>query len=371
MYVENKKISSRQMFRLYVFDLMGIATLLLPPYVSRLCGVDGVFAILAGTGLGFLYLFYLGWVMKQMKSDLPAFLKNRTNLFIQSIFFLCVMVHSILTAGFCAHIFGDLMQYTLVQESAMHILLFVIIFVAAYAVSGGIESRARIYEVLFWVVLIPYIAMMLATVKDFKINYWHGFLETDGGDFVKGVYLVFLFLTPLFFSLFLIGEKEKNYGRNAVKTVSLSVGVSALILFGSYILLLGNFGTQALSSMRYPVVTIMSTVQFKGNFLKRMDAFMLAVWFFTLYALLNLHLHYAVNMFGELWQNCRKRSNSTGNKFLGVAVPAVGVYIVAYAMYQFSELRALFLQYYSYVAVPFMIAVPGVLLLLGRKKNEK
>ena len=153
--------------------------------------------------------------------------------------------------------------------------------------------------------------------------------------------------------------------------MSLSVGVSALILFGSYILLLGNFGTQALSSMRYPVVTIMSTVQFKGNFLKRMDAFMLAVWFFTLYALLNLHLHYAVNMFGELWQNCRKRSSSTKSKFWGVAVPAVGVYIVAYVMYQFSELRALFLQYYSYVAVPFMIAVPGVLLLLGRKKNEK
>ena len=59
MYVENEKISDRQTFRLFVFDLLGIATLLLPPYLAKLTGVDGIFAILLGGTSGYIYLRYL------------------------------------------------------------------------------------------------------------------------------------------------------------------------------------------------------------------------------------------------------------------------------------------------------------------------
>ena len=38
--------------------------------------------------------------------------------------------------------------------------------------------------------------------------------------------------------------------------------------------------------MEYPAVTMMSTIKITGGFLKRTDAFMLAIWFFTLFALL-------------------------------------------------------------------------------------
>jgi len=172
--------------------------------------------------------------------------------------------------------------------------------------------------------------------------------------------LVFLFLTPLFFSLFLIGEKEKNYGRNIVKTVAISILVSAVILLGSYILLVGNFGEKALATMKYPVVSLMSTVQFRGNFLKRMDALMVAVWFFTLFALLNLHLHYGVGMLKELTSAQKK------TKAWQVIVPAVFVYGIAYAMHMFPKGSSYFLNYYVYIAVPLMIVGPFLLLRKGR-----
>lgn len=371
MYVTNQKISNRQTFRLFVFDLMGIATLLLPPYLSKLCGMDGLIAIGIGTVLGFLYLFYVGWIMKKMKTDMVSFLKNNTNAFVEILVYLWVMMHSIFTAGFCAYVFGNLMQYSLVKEVSTTTVLFVIVVVAAYAVSGGIESRARVYEVLFWIILIPYIAMMLASAKDFNPVYIEGFLESSGADLFKGTYLVFLFVTPLFFSLFLIREKVKSNERNVVKTITLALMVSAIILFGSYVLLIGNFGKNALAAMKYPVVTIMSTVQFRGNFLKRMDALMLAVWFFTLYALLNLHLHYAVNMFGELWQKCRQTTKNRGEKILRVGIPSGIVFFVAYTISSNSDWLWRFIDYYSYVAVPIMVAGPLFIFLLGRKKNEK
>ena len=376
MYAENGKISSRQTFRLYVFDLMGIATLLLPPYLAKLCGGDGVFAILAGTLLGILYLFYLGWLMKQMGTDMCSYLREHSTIFVQKLVFFLVMAHSIFTAGFCAFVFANLMQYSLIREISFTLVLVVLLLVSAYAVSGGIESRARVYEVLFWFVLIPYGGMMLASIRNFEMVYVDDFFITEGKNLLKGIYLVFLFLTPLFFSLFLIGEKEKNYGRNIVKTVLSSIVVSSVILFVSYILLLGNFGANALAEMRYPVVTLMSTIQFKGNFLKRMDALMLAVWFFTLYALLNLHLHYGIKMLKELFT---KQDSLVGGvvtlskniyvKWWQIAIPTVLAFGIAWFMEQSKAWVWTFLNYYSYVGVPLLVV--GPILLLGFPKKRK
>lgn len=375
MYVNNGKISSRQTFRLYVFDLMGIATLLLPPYLAKLCGIDGIWAILIGTGAGALYLIYLGWIMKRMQMDACSYLRENTGRVFRFTALGSVWLHSIITAGFCAYVFSNLMQYTLVKESKFAIVLLVIVLVSAYAVSGGIESRARVYEVLFFPVLIPYIGMMLATIKDFEFSYVEDVFHVTGRQLIEGSYLVFLFLTPLFFSLFLIGEKEKNYGRNVVKTILCSIGVSAVILFLSYVLLVGNFGENALATMRFPVVTIMSTIQFKGNFLKRMDALMLGVWFFTLYALLNLHLHYGVLLLGELGtkENQKQKADNRVRKakLWQLMIPAVLVFGIAYGLQNYQGGLALFLDYYVYVAVPIMLVLPLVSVIVGRQNESK
>lgn len=359
-YTDNGQISSRQTLRLYVFDLMGIATLLIPSYLAKLCGANGIYAIALGTGCGFLYLFYLGWIMKHMKTDMVTYLKGQKSPWVGRCFFIITFLHSILTAGFCAYVFANLMQYSLVKETPYVAILLLIILVATYAVSGGIESRARVYEVLFWFILVPYVVMMLASVRDFEWTYIQPALEWNPTNLGKGAYLVFLFFTPLFFSLFLIGEKEKNYGRNVVKTISVSVLISGSLLLGSYVLLVGNFGARSLAELRFPVVTLMSTVQFEGNFLKRMDALMLAVWFFTLYALLNLHLHYGVRMLTELSQKKQKWQN---------VCSGVVVLLIALGFYLEENLRQLFLAYYSYGAVIFIVVAPILVLWIGKRKE--
>lgn len=359
-YTNNGKISSRQTLRLYVFDLMGIATLLIPPYLAKLCGANGIYAIALGTGYGFLYLFYLGWIMKRMGTDIVTYLKEQKDSWVGRGFLVITFLHCILTGGFCAYVFGNLMQYSLVKETPYVAILLLIILTATYAVSGGIESRARVYEVLFWFILVPYIIMMLASVRSFQWTYVQPALEWNSTNLGKGAHLVFLFFTPLFFSLFLIGEKEKNYGRNVVKTICVSVFISGIILLGSYVLLVGNFGAGSLAELRFPVVTLMSTVQFEGNFLKRMDALMLAIWFFTLFALLNLHLHYGVRMLTELSR--KKRNWQT-------VCSGVVVFFIALGFYLEENLRQIFLTYYSYGAVFFIIVAPIVVLWIGKRKE--
>lgn len=62
MFSSNEKISGRQAFRLLVFDLLGLGTLLIPAAVAGFCGRDGIFCIIVGTVLGLL--FYAFWCMQ-------------------------------------------------------------------------------------------------------------------------------------------------------------------------------------------------------------------------------------------------------------------------------------------------------------------
>ena len=76
MFSENQKISLRQTYRLFVFDLLGVGTLLLPTQLARLCGNDGIICILFGGILGFGYLFLLGAALKKMRMDVLEYACN-------------------------------------------------------------------------------------------------------------------------------------------------------------------------------------------------------------------------------------------------------------------------------------------------------
>ena len=364
MYANNGKISNRQLFRLYVFDLIGISTLLIPPILAKLSGIDGIFAILIGGGMGLGYLWYLGLVFKKMNTDLSTYLNQNCFTWVRRMISFYLFLHGVLTGGFIAYVFANLMQYSLVREVPYILLLFVTIVVAAYSVSGGVENRARIYEVLFWVILIPYVIMMIMGLKDIEVVYMNHFLESETMDLLKSSGLVFVFLTPLCFILFLAGKTtstgKENYGLSLIKTLSKAVVAATVILLGSYVILYGNFGKKALETMKFPVITLMSTVQLKGNFLKRMDALMLAVWFFTLLALLNLHIHFGVKGLNKMAVNKRKWA---------VLIVSAAVFGVAFFYKTVSFGTSFFLNYYGYVAIPIMIVGPGLLLLIANKKN--
>ncbi len=379
MYATNGKISNRQTFRLYVFDLMGLGTLLLPPYLAKLCGIDGIWAIVIGSALGFLYLAYLNWVVKKMGCDVVSFLKASKNEVLSKLIFGLVGFHSLFTAGFCVYVFASLMLHSLIQEVSFGIIALVLVLSSCYAVGGGIESRARVYEILFYFILIPYVAMMTASVKGVKPEYLGNLFSVEAGNLGKGIYLVFLLLMPLFYSIFLIREKEKKKTKGGFFVIAGALLFTSIILLGSYVLLLGNFGSKALGDMRFPIISLMSTVQFQGNFLKRMDALMVAVWFFTLFALLNLHLHYGVNMGRELLglkenkkegeEKMTKQINNRRRIILWLGV-GLSVFLLAYGFQIVEGAKQLFIDYYSYVATPVMVVLPGLLVLSGESCKE-
>ena len=298
MFSENNRISGRQAFRLLTYDLLGLSTLLIPPSLGRTAGRDGIFCIAAGIAAGYLFLKLLGVLARDMEEPYPAYLESRLGTFPGKLAQAGYLIYFLLLAGYTAYLFTDIVRKSLVREESFYLVLGVLAVLAVYGLWGGIEGRARIYEMLFWFLMIPLFLMLFFALDEIRTDYWIPVITTDINEFLAGCYAVFACMALIVFVVF-AGSYVEN------KRLLLLAGKRALLFTGGihavlYLILVGIFGAAALGEMDYPAVTLMSAVRISGGFLKRADAFMFAVWFFTLYALLNSCIFYGSGLLLQL-----------------------------------------------------------------------
>ena len=367
MFSENNQISGRQVFRLLTYDFLGMGTLLLPTMLADTAGRDGIFCILAGILSTFLYLKLLRYLLKGMKTSYPDFLKQKCGKVCGYVLWGGYFLYFILMASYTAYLFSTLMLNGLVENISFYLVLLLILLLAFYGMAGGIEGRARVYEMLFWFLMIPLFLMLFAACREVKPAYWSPVFVADGKEMLSGSYYVLFCYSMVSIVLFLkeyVADRKKCVGA-AEKAVWFSGGVFAAL----YLILIGLFGVGALAQMKFPAVTMMSRVQVTGGFLKRTDAFMFSIWFFTLYAMLNSMVFYSGNLAEKVIRDC---GGYLGGKkrmlpYLILLLLVYGVTVLFYRNQQFLDCVTFLLWK---IGTPFVVGVPVLLCLTGRKPNR-
>ena len=367
MFSENNQISGRQVFRLLTYDFLGMGTLLLPTMLADTAGRDGIFCILAGILSTFLYLKLLRYLLKGMKTSYPDFLKQKCGKVCGYVLWGGYFLYFILMASYTAYLFSTLMLNGLVENISFYLVLLLILLLAFYGMAGGIEGRARVYEMLFWFLMIPLFLMLFAACREVKPAYWSPVFVADGKEMLSGSYYVLFCYSMVSIVLFLkeyVADRRKCVGA-AEKAVWFSGGVFAAL----YLILIGLFGVGALAQMKFPAVTMMSRVQVTGGFLKRTDAFMFSIWFFTLYAMLNSMVFYSGNLAEKVIRDCG--GYLEGKKrmlpYLILLLLVYGVTVLFYRNQQFLDCVTFLLWK---IGTPFVVGVPVLLCLTGRKPNR-
>ena len=369
MFSENNQISGRQVFRLLTYDFLGMGTLLLPTMLADTAGRDGIFCILAGILATFLYLKLLRYLLKGMKTSYPDFLMQKCGKICGYVLWGGYFLYFILMASYTAYLFSTLMLNGLVENVSFYLVLLLILLLAFYGMAGGIEGRARVYEILFWFLMIPLFLMLFAACREVKPAYWSPVFMADGKEVLSGSYYVLFCYSMVSIVLFLkeyVADRKKCVGA-AEKAVWFSGGVFAAM----YLILIGLFGVEALAQMKFPAVTMMSRVQVTGGFLKRTDAFMFSIWFFTLYAMLNSMVFYSGNLAEKVIRDCG--GYLEGKKrmlpYLILLLLVYGVTVLFYRNQQFLDCVTFLLWK---IGTPFVVGVPVLLCLTGeRKKHNK
>lgn len=387
-FAQNESISPRQLYRLYVFNLLGVGTLVLPNNLAKL-GKYAFISIALGVFMAWLFMWIVSEVRERRKTIYDRSI-DKTKYAKMLIYDLIIAIYELSQAAFLAWIFVKLISDSLIPDESFTVVLLVIMAVCAYALSGGVECRARVYEVVFFFVLIPLAAMLLFALSDMRLDYLmiKDRVGVDFGiaDIFAGAYYVFAASISVFNILF-VRERTASQIRWSVSKAILTY---AGILFLLYAVLLGSFGKYSLSEIEFPAVVLMSDVQIKGSFFKRADALMLSVWFFTLFSALNMSLYYAVLRCENFAENTRKviftfnkNRHSCSNKQLScdrqkshdeenssmrswciIFVIAVTV-TLAYILESGDEIVKKYLGFLLCIAIPVIVVLTIGLMLTG------
>ena len=303
-----------------------------------------------------------------MKTSYPDFLKQKCGKVCGYVLWGGYFLYFILMASYTAYLFSTLMLNGLVENVSFYLVLMLILLLAFYGMAGGIEGRARVYEILFWFLMIPLFLMLFAACREVKPAYWSPVFMADGKEVLSGSYYVLFCYSMVSIVLFLkeyVADRRKCVGA-AEKAVWFSGGVFAVL----YLILIGLFGVEALAQMKFPAVTMMSRVQVTGGFLKRTDAFMFSIWFFTLYAMLNSMVFYSGNLAAKVIRDCG--GYLEGKKrmlpYLILLLLVYGVTVLFYRNQQFLDCVTFLLWK---IGTPFVVGVPVLLCLTGERKKHK
>lgn len=387
-FAQNESISPRQLYRLYVFNLLGVGTLVLPNNLAKL-GEYAFISIALGVFMAWLFMWIVSEVRERRKTIYDRSI-DKTKYAKILIYDLIIAIYELSQAAFLAWIFVKLIRDSLIPDESFTVVLLVIMAVCAYALSGGVECRARVYEVVFFFVLIPLAAMLLFAISDVRFDYLmiKDRVGVDFGiaDIFAGAYYVFAASISVFNILFVRARTASQIRGSVSKAIFTYAG----ILFLLYAVLLGNFGKYSLSEIEFPAVVLMSDVQIKGSFFKRADALMLSVWFFTLFSVLNMSLYYAVLRCENFAENTRKiiftfnkNRHSCSNKQFGsdrqkshdkekstmrswciIFVIAVTV-TLAYILESGDEIVKKYLGFLLCIAIPVIVVLTIGLMLTG------
>ncbi len=382
MFADNWKISVRQVRRLLILDIFGMSSLMLPGILSSLTGADGVFCLLLGMAGGMLLVWLMGKNLRNMEGetsrpegcgqageqasqhigrDYYQYMKDTVGELAGDIFMVFYYLYFLSLCGFVLYQATALVLTWLLPEGSYFWVSLLLLALAAYGTVRGIEGRARVYEIIFWFLGVPLLAMLLLALREVRPDYWTPVMYSGGWEFFSGGIGYLVFLLPLTAVLFL-----KPFCQNPGKLASCArwvlLGVTALNLL-IYLILLGVFGQNTMGVLKRPVVTLMSMINIPGGFFTRQDVIMVSVWFFALFALMHTGVFQSTLILKELF-------HESGNR-ISMGISLVLAFASGIGFFRNRFLAELYGIYQKWVALPGMAVILLALLLVHRMKHRQ
>lgn len=291
MFSNNGKISNHQATRLLILDVFTGACLFLPMALPRLAGEGGFIALILGLLLTLADGALLSWVLGKCESRYVQSLGGWTGKVLRWLYGLRCFAAFVFLMGLFSSVLNETFLYTMPKWLVIAGMMLILI----YGSTKGIEVRARLSEILFYLILIPIILIGLFSIPEGDIFRLLAFSETSVSGIIEGILVTWVLMAPVEWMLYIAPENpnEKPF-RVFAWALGIGGGLAALI----YALCVTVMTVEGMAGERWPTVILMQIVRIPGGFLSRQDGLMLSFWIFAMFISLSGALSHTVELWG-------------------------------------------------------------------------
>ena len=288
----NNKISLRQLQALLFLEVFGFGVTALPRRVAESAGHDGWISVLAAVVMIMPAVLIISHITKlargQSFHDFACSVISKPLGIVISLIF-CVRL--ILLAAFNLRIFAEITRQTMLPTTPFAVVFVSMLMLAAYGASKGIETRARMAEVLILVVLLPLIFVFGISGRDIDFTNLAPVLVNPLENIVSGSFSAFFAFSGIEVLLLVSPylSRPKHLTKSAGQIV-ITIGIFMTIVTAVTI---ARFGPDGIIHQMWPVLKMMDTISLPGSIIDRQGALIMTFWIISAYATINAALFFS------------------------------------------------------------------------------
>jgi len=364
MLAANGKITMRQLQILIILSAMGTGIIVLPRRVAEYAGQDGWVIVVGLVVLSMLVGLLISAAVQALAQVKPGagFVEVCCTLLTRPVAYfigVALWLKLVLSAGLELRVFMDITEIVMLPRTPIAAVSILMLLVCAYTAAKGMETRARVAEVLLGVMALPFIFIIALAFFDTNFTNLQPVLVTEPQRLISGTLRLGFIFTGLE-CLLLVSpfiKKEKRMGRR----VATALGFAGAIILLITVLTIAKFG-HGVTNQPWPVLRMMDMINMPGSFIERQEALMFSFWIITAFAVCNTMLFFGGLLVKDIFKPKARH--------MGVIVTMVAVFAVSIFPWGDNIYKVLDGMYLT-AGIFFMVILPLILLTVAKLKVRK
>ena len=361
MLSANEQITPRQFQILFVLEAFGTGFVVMPRLAAQYANQDGwiVALLLILPGLFFVAMVS-GAAMAFGRERFADYTRRLLSAPLAAIICLLLWAKILFCAGLELRLFGGIVRSLLLERTPSLAVYIAVLAVAGYAAARGIETRARLAEILIIIIAVPMV--ILGVIALFNIDFTNimPVLVTPPEYMLHGVIrLGFVFTGIEFIWLAIPFLSEPKKGRKAAVGAMAFAGILMAVITAFTLAKLGPFNVQA---SEWPVLRMMDMLNIPGSLVARQEALVLSFWMLSVFAFMAASLFYGAVL--------GKDQMRRGGHFRWVVVCAVIICAVAMVPFSQDQIYMMLDKIFLTFGLGFWVVLP-ILITVVRKLRRR
>ena len=357
----NDKISHRQLQLLLIINIFGTGVILLPRQVAALALQDGWLLIPIATIFAIACVCIITALASQYPTktfyEYTSIIASRPVAMVLSAgLILRLVLHIALTIRICL----EILSQTMLPSTPIWLMALLLIATSGYGASKGYETRARLAEVLIFVVLVP--ILLVFAIAAFNVDYTNllPVLQTSPADLMRGGFVTLhAFIgIELLLLVYPYMKKPATVQRSAI----VSVGILGAIMSFVTVITMARFGVVSIQHHMWPVIQMMDATNLPGSFIQRQGMLMMSFFIISVFAIVNACLFFS----SLILRSMVKKGNHGYYVLATMVVSFVAVMIPNNMMEVYRYMDIVFLTF----GLGYMFVVPATLLIVAKMRNR-
>lgn len=357
----NDRITTAQAAVIIINYILGAGILTLPrTTVEAVKTPDVWISILISGGL----VFISGMIIVILCRKFPGktifqFAQEITGKWISVVLAAAIISYFVTIAAFEIRIMAEVTGLYLLEGTPKWAIILVFMWIGFYLISGGINSIARLYEIILPITLVFFTISILLSIRIFDIDNLRPVLGSGIVPILKGVKSTLLAFTG--YEILLVVMAFMSFPKKGMKAMSAGILTSLGIYLITLIMVLGGLSIDGVVTKTWPTLDLMRSFEMEGLIFERFESLLLVIWIMQIFSTYTI-THYAASL------GCAQLLKKKMQPFMLGMLPVI--YIIAMVPQSLDQAFKLG-DFLGSASIYLFGAVPVLLLLLCivRKKG--